>query len=207
MTHDPSRQAPETEQRNKIVMDNIGLAAVVAKKWHKKLIRLTFLDSYQEACLGLIDAVEGFDPSRGYKFSTYASKCMSSRIQEAHALDYPVIVPPETLHGAETTESTKAKIKIAQSSVKYIDTNHPDNRDNEAENTAIHREEINRATEALNKIDNVPARILMLIYGIGGNDPMSYGDVQKHIGISNGILRFRRGQGIKQLREILGETA
>jgi RNA polymerase sigma factor (sigma-70 family) len=44
----------------------------VASKYNKMTSRLSMQDLIQEGNIGLIRAVEMFDPSRGYKFSTYA---------------------------------------------------------------------------------------------------------------------------------------
>ncbi|MFI3184439.1 MAG: sigma-70 family RNA polymerase sigma factor [Methylococcaceae bacterium] len=56
--------------RQEMIARNIGLAAFVAHK-HKTTV-LSVDDLIQEGVIGLIKAVDRFDPYRGYQFSTYS---------------------------------------------------------------------------------------------------------------------------------------
>lgn len=64
------------DQRNNLIISNISLAKKIAINFyrnHKSYnISLDEIKSY--AYIGLIDAVEKYDPTRGYAFSTYGSK-------------------------------------------------------------------------------------------------------------------------------------
>src|SRR5210317_2231381 len=58
--------------KERMIKGNLRLVVGVAKKYKHLTNRLTMHDLVQEGNIGLIRAVELFDPARGYKFSTYA---------------------------------------------------------------------------------------------------------------------------------------
>ncbi len=57
-------------ERDKSIEDNIGLVHTCARRFHGKGIE--YDDLFQAGCVGLVKAVDGFDATRGFCFSTYA---------------------------------------------------------------------------------------------------------------------------------------
>lgn len=60
----------EQSARDQFILDNLGLVHSLAHRLKGRGIE--YEELYSAGCVGLIKAVEGFDPSRGLKFSTYA---------------------------------------------------------------------------------------------------------------------------------------
>lgn len=85
-------QAGDKEAFNKLISSNLRFVVSIAKKYQNKGVLL--LDLINEGNIGLINAVENFDVSLGYRFISYAvywikQAILSALTEQAHLIHIP----------------------------------------------------------------------------------------------------------------------
>lgn len=91
--------------RNELVSKHLYIAEIIAKKFVNRGI--DYDDLYQVACIALINAVERFEPHKGYKFTSFATPTIMGEIKRYFRDKASLIRLPRRIY------ETSARIKLA----------------------------------------------------------------------------------------------
>jgi RNA polymerase primary sigma factor len=115
-------QTGDAGARHRLIEANMRLVINIAKHYHSPMI--PFEDLVQEGAIGLMTAVERFDPSRGFRFSTYATHWIKQSISraidnKAHAIRVPAHVS-ETLRRIERIRADHVRTTGEEPTVEFL---------------------------------------------------------------------------------------
>lgn len=175
--------------RNLLIEHNLRLVVYVAKKYDS-IPCGSIEDLISIGTIGLVKAVNTFKMDKNIKLATYASRCIeneilmflrkNNKIKQEISLDEPLNVDYD---GNELllSDIVGTDNDIVQDEIEYNDQ----------------KEKFYKALEKLNPREK---QILMMRYGLIGNDELTQKDVAEVLGISQSYISRLEKKIIKKLR-------
>jgi RNA polymerase primary sigma factor len=182
-------QGGSLEARQRLVESNMRLVINIAKTYRNRSIPLE--DLIQEGAIGLMHAVERFDPDKGFRFSTYATHWIRQAIgraidNKAKAIRLPAHIS-QTLRKIE-----KARNKIL--------------RENGSEATPEQlAHELGISSKRLSNLLQASQELLSLDMRVGDNENTTLGSMIRDENVDDPESIAISGELLEELREVMTE--
>jgi len=180
------------DAREKLIVHNLRLVSHIVRKYYSSSPSPEDLNSI--GTIGLVKAVDSFDPKNGVKFATYAARCIRNEIlmHFRHEKKQSVLVSIN-----ETIDMDKDGNPLTYSDILGSD----ENMDEEVDRS-IMCESLLKAIETV--LSERERSVIIKRYGLEDSKPLSQKEVAKLLGISRSYVSRIEKTAIEKLRDALG---
>ncbi len=187
-----SRLKSERELSQVLIERNLRLVVYIAKKFENTGTDVEDLISI--GTIGLIKAVNTFDPDRGIKLATYASRCIENEI----------LMYIRKNAGKRVDVSIDEPLNVDWDGNELLLSDVLSSDEDEVYGAIEHDEDyriLHRAVESLPEREQV---IITLRFGLGGGQERTQAEVAKMLGISQSYISRLEKKILSELREAIG---
>lgn len=180
-------RAGDRAARERLIRHNLRLVAHIAKKYYTDPADQDDLVSI--GTIGLVKAVDSFNPEKGSRFSTYASRCVENEIKMyfRHRRRQPTAVSlQEPIEGTGT-----------DSQLTLVDALADEERLDDATERREEAEQLRRSVE---RLEPRQRQIITLRYGLNGRPPQTQQQVAQSLGISRSYVSRLEKRALTRLR-------
>ena len=185
----------DTEARDQLIQTHLRMVVHIARQYLRPGVEI--LDLIQEGNIGLIKAVDMFDPTQGHRLTTLAFYWINKHIQrflnhepdELVSLDMEIYDGSETLLLSDTIED-KGTILGGQT-IPHIDA------------VMEHEEMQSKVREMLSRLPEREQEVLRLLYGLDNYPILSRHEIAKVIGVREEQVSRIKTRALDALRRPL----
>ena len=177
------------DARNKLVEHNLRLVAHIIKKYYG--VQSEQDDLVSIGTIGLIKAINTFNPNKNIRLSSYASRCIENEIL-MHFRNSKKSSQDISLN--ETIDTDKDGNPLTLLDIMSVDDNILDNLD-----LKLNSKKLGQFIGE--ELDERERKIIVMRYGLNGNEPMTQKDVAKLLDISRSYVSKIETKALKKLRK------
>ena len=177
------------EAREKLILHNLRLVSHIVRKYYGAAKNSEDLVSI--GTIGLVKAVDTFNPKNGARFATYAAKCIQNEILMHFRAQKKL--------SAEVSINETIDVDRDGNPLTYIDVIAVEDHVEEEVDARIKADRVRRLVNTV--LDERERQIITLRYGLGDMPPRTQREVAELLGISRSyVSRIEKG-ALELLRE------
>jgi len=179
--------------REKLILHNLRLVAHIVRKYYAS--SKCSEDLVSVGTIGLVKAVDSFNPTNGARFATYGAKCIQNEIL--------MYFRSQKKLAGEVSINDTIDFDREGNPLTYIDVISSEESISEEVDRKL------RSAQALRYVENLlhgrEKKIIVLRFGLSGGEPLTQREVAALLGISRSYVSRIEKSALEKLRAAFGE--